>query len=167
MYIDYKNQQLQSAEYVLTSILKQLTSQLRNKLPTMVESAYDKYEKSGQLKRPDADEFAEMLIACSKEFSTVFVVIDAINECGTGEREKLLMHLQRFHESGVRLYITTREHLLNNLQPKFPDANILQIKAEEADVENYLREKLRTQPISDKFKNNILQTMKAAAQGKY
>src|SRR5436190_19512365 len=110
MYMDYKNQNIQSAEYVVTSVLKQLASQIRNRLPAKLESAYDSYEKSGQLKRPDIEEFADIFIECSKEFSMVFVIIDAINESGETEYENLLSCLHRFHESGVRLYVTTRQH---------------------------------------------------------
>ena len=125
----------QSAEYVTRSLLKQLVFQLQHKLPLKLDSAYEKYQRSGRLKRPDADGFGEIFISCCEEFSTAFVLIDAFDEFNEQEREKLLSYIQRFAENGVRIYITARQQFQNGLQQKFPTAKTLEIKADQDDVE--------------------------------
>jgi hypothetical protein len=167
-YFHY-NDKRQTAEYVITSLLKQLVRQFMT-IPSSLESAYDMSERS--LKRPSENDFTKLLTECAKEFfktyrSPVFVLVDAFDECQEAEREKLVAHLQEFYISEVRLYITTRNQFGTELQEAFDGAKSLEIKATLADVESYLRKRLSTKDFGSKLTDNIVTTIKDLCKGWY
>ena len=153
---------------MVTSLLKQLLYQLPS-IPTAVQKAHDAWDKGGRRKRPGVDAFTEILIACSKEFSKgVFVLLDAFDEClNMDDRIKLVSHLQQLNGSGVKLYITTREQLADDLQRDFPRAYTIEISAQEGDVQLYLETKLSTRNLKPKLKEEIIAKIKEAAKGMY
>ena len=158
---------------MVTSLLKQLVYQFM-KIPSSLQSAYDKWDNNQRKRRPEENEFANIFTECTKEFSTVyrspvFVLLDAYDECLEVERVKLISHLKNFYKSGVRLYITTRTQFRGELQNSFAGAKILEIKANEIDVEIYLRDQLSTRKknLEPKLKEMIIKTIKAGHQQWY
>jgi hypothetical protein len=143
-YFDFKDEG-QTAEFVVTSLLKQLIYQFM-KIPTSLELAYDKWQRGQRKIRPDESAFAELFTECAKEFSTVyespvFIVLDAYDESPKMERKKLISYLQQFHQSGASIYLTTRPELLDNLQKAFAPLIVLEIKARDIDIELYVRDR--------------------------
>lgn len=150
-------------------VLKQLIHQLAE-LPRDIDDEYDKWDKGGRKNRPDGDVVVKLLISCSKKFSKgVFIILDALDECLERlEEERLLSHLKKFYDARVRLFVTTRPHLLQELelQEVFSNAHTIQISARDDDVESYLRSKL-IKLRSGKLKEEIVEKIKAAADGMY
>ena len=156
----------QSAEIVVTSLLKQMLLRLK-KLPPDLEAAYKSWKDEG-LNRPDGEEFAEIFAACSKKFSTVFVIVEAFNECPEGERDTLVTYLKTILESAVvKLYITTRSHLQSSLQQILEmNREAVEISAHPKDIEKYVRKQLLARKFyDDTLKNQIVEKVQENAQG--
>jgi len=153
----------QTADNVIGCILRQL---LQHKaLPRELDAAYDEWIERGRRKRPDGDFFVNLAVHCAKEFAVVFIVLDAFDECGDEERDTLVHYLQQFLKAGFKLYVTTRLHLRDRLFESFGMAgSMIEIKADAADVEKYVKESLKNRLLSESLKDEILKViMKAEA----
>ena len=148
----------QTAENVIACILRQL---LQHKaLPQEMDEAYNKWIERGQRNRPDGDFFADLVVQCSKEFSAVFIVLDAFDECSDEERDTLVNYLQQFQKAGFKIYITSRLHLRDGLIESFGMAGgTIEIKADPADVEKHVKESLKNRLISNALKDEILKVI--------
>jgi len=151
----------QTADIVVACILRQL---LQHKaLPQELDEAYNRWIERGQRNRPDGDFFADLVVQCSKEFSTIFILLDAFDECGDEERDTLVNYLQQFQKAGFKIYITTRLHLRDGLIESFRMAGgTIEIKADPTDVEKYVKESLKNRLITDALKDEILKVVVAA-----
>lgn len=139
------------------------------KLPADLEAAYNSWE-DGRMNRPDGARFAEIFAECAKEFSIVFVVIEAFNECDEDEGEELLVYLNKFLVScpGVKLYITTRSHLKSSLLQSFGlKCEGTEISAHKEDIEKYVRKQLDSQKqlYSKAQKDQIVEKIQDNAKG--
>jgi hypothetical protein len=148
----------QTADNVITCILKQL---LQHKaLPQELDEAYNKWIDRGQRNRPDGDFFTDLVVQCSKEFSAVFIVLDAFDEFGDEERDTLVNYLQQFQKAGFKVYITSRQHLRDGLVESFGMAGaMIEIKADPTDVEKHVKESLKNRLISNALKDEILKVI--------
>jgi hypothetical protein len=168
-YFDYNDSERQTLEDVVTSLLKQLVYQI-DTIPPDLEEAYDLHLHRGIRARPTVNRFSDLLINCSKQFfTTVFLLIDAFDECLEARRPELLVHLQRFYEAGLRLFLTTRSHLLHQLEKKLQCAAKLEIYAQENDVQKYLTESLQEKVgyLDDKLQHKIVERISMGVDGKY
>jgi hypothetical protein len=156
----------QTAENVIACILRQL---LQHKaLPQEMDEAYNKWIERGQRNRPDGDFFADLVVQCSKEFSAVFIVLDAFDECGEEERDTLVYYFQQFQKAGFKIYITSWLHLCDGLVESFGmDGGTIEIKADPADVEKYVKESLKNGLIANALKDEILKVVIAADAREY
>jgi hypothetical protein len=156
----------QTADNVIACILRQL---LQHKpLPRELDVAYDKWIEHGKRNRPDGDFFGDLVVQCSKDFSTTFIVVDAFDECGKEEKETLLTYLQQFLNSGFKVYVTTRLHLRDVLVERLGmGGGTIEIKADPADVEKYVKESLKNQLLSQALKDEILKVIREADAREY
>jgi hypothetical protein len=145
-YFDYNDPSARTADAVVSALLKQLVYQL-DSLPKQLESSYDQCLNNG-LSKPEMDTLTDMLVAFSSQFSKIFIVIDAYDECLEEERELLNPCLQRFSQSGINLFLTARPHpwSLDSLAERLPAVEFLEIKAEDDDVKIYVMEVLERNP---------------------
>jgi hypothetical protein len=156
----------QTADQVLACILRQLVQY--KALPRELDEAYDKWIRQGQRNRPDGQFFAGLVTQCSKEFKACFVVLDAFDECGEEERDTLVIYLQQFLVSGVRVYVTTRPHLRDPLVEFFGRSSLLEITADAADIEVFVKESLKGKRVSDSvLKEDILNVIRQADAKEY
>ena len=112
-YFDQNNRIEQNAEFVLRCLLKQLVSQLSGQsdsAPAPLKAAYEKFTFQGCKITPNAEDFANIFIACAKLCdSPVYVLLDAYNEYQENVSNPLSLRLIQLVKSGaVRIYITTR-----------------------------------------------------------
>ena len=156
----------QTADNVIACILRQL---LQHKaLPQELDEAYNKWIERGQRNRPDGDFFTDLVVQCSKEFSAVFIVLDAFDECGDEERETLVNYLLQFQKAGFKIYIASRLHLRDGLVESFGMAGgTIEINANPTDVEKYVKETLKNRLIANALKDKILKVVIAAGAREY
>ncbi|OHF01702.1 hypothetical protein CORC01_02893 [Colletotrichum orchidophilum] len=108
-YFNFGSQEQQSVAIMLSSFVKQLCAS-RPDTPQAIKN-FEGYKTKGE--RPDTKTLEDALIASSRGFSGVFIVIDALDECSiqNGERGKLLASLTRIVAAmpdSLHLFCTSR-----------------------------------------------------------
>ncbi|KAL9080321.1 MAG: hypothetical protein Q9157_000908 [Trypethelium eluteriae] len=136
IYCNYKTQEEHSAIDLLAAIPKQLI-QSRSSLKEPVERLYVQHAHRGT--RPSFDEIFAALRYVLATFCSVYVVIDAVDECrdNDGTRRFFLakvMDLQA--ETDLRLMITSR--IIPDISNDFELVLTLEIRARDEDVKRFI-----------------------------
>ncbi|KAI0383348.1 ankyrin [Hypomontagnella monticulosa] len=119
-YFSFRDESTQNTAVMLASLIKQLCAR-RPIISELVES-FSEYKDKGE--RPDTNMLETALVATARGFSTVHIVIDALDECPVlgGERRKLLESLRRIIASipdNTHLFCASRSEpdIAANLNP--------------------------------------------------
>jgi len=96
-------------------------------------------------------------------------MLDAFDECDAQQHPDIISLIQQFCDSGMKVYVTTRHHLLEYLKAEFQWATIMKISAKNDDVRTYLTWQLskKKKRISDDLKAKIIRTISSKAHGMY
>ena len=110
-YFSFNDQKKQNTDELLCSLVKQIWSQRPDK-PPVVETL-DRCEQKNH--RPDLETLKQTIAAMICGFSSVYIIVDALDECpnedGQRERKRLLDTLSELHKkkiSNVHLLCTSR-----------------------------------------------------------
>lgn len=142
-YFNFNAESEQTPIQILSSLLKQLLLEL-DRLPAPVKQLFDRSIMKGQT--PQVSELQELLLSITKEFSAVYLVIDALDECKDGDcRSEILRAFQAFQVS-MKLLVTSRPHL-EDLNESLAHAYQVKLKAVESDIKDYVYKKLETRKI--------------------
>ncbi|KAH8702902.1 ankyrin repeat domain-containing protein [Phaeosphaeriaceae sp. PMI808] len=136
LYCNYKAQKEQDTTALLAAILKQLV-QVRPSLIEPVERMHQQHFNRGT--RPTADEILVALQSVLARFSTVHVVIDALDECrdSDGTRRLFLAKLRDLQaKTDVRLMVTSR--FIPDIVNEFDKALRLEVQASNEDVRRFV-----------------------------
>lgn len=137
IFCNYKTQSEQDTTSLLSAILKQLV----HAKPSAAKAAFILSERhSNHGTRPSLDEIFAALKTTMLSFWTVYVVIDALDECTDrdGTRSQFLGKLRDLQqEFDVRLMVTSRAN--PDIVSQFKSSPMLEIRASPADVKNYVR----------------------------
>jgi hypothetical protein len=98
-------------------------------------------------------------MSCSKDFTWVYAVFDALDECSEAQQEEILSVLGHLQQSGYRFLISSRLHF-RRLKKWFSDICTLEISANEADLDNYVSVRLQEEGNSDILKARCLDLMR-------
>ena len=137
IYCNFKRQDEQTLEDILASVLKQL-AQARSSLPQSVKSLYDRCRSKKT--RPSIDDISTVLQSVAAEYSRVFILIDALDECRVNDscRAKLLSQLSQLQtKCGANLFATSR--YIPDITERFERDLQLEIRANEEDVQRYVK----------------------------
>jgi hypothetical protein len=140
VYCDFRRQSEQSAEDLITSLLKQL-SQCRPSLPDIVRSLYDRHRH--RRTRPEFDEISTTLRFVGAMYSRVFIIIDALDECQTSNdcRTRVITESLNFQVTcGGNIFATSR--FIPQITERFNNCMTLEIRAHDQDVQRYLRSRI-------------------------
>ncbi|KAI0547888.1 ankyrin repeat-containing domain protein [Xylaria curta] len=138
IYCNYKEEQTQTLPNMIGSLLKQL-SQHRGTLSNDIRSIYDTHRQ--RQTQPMADELTQLLVKEVTNFSSLFIVIDALDECSERDntRTRLLVEIQKLPQH-VRILITSR------YPPQFEqtseDIPQIDINATDDDIGNYVKARI-------------------------
>ena len=86
-------------------------------------------------------------------------MFDAFDECHPDNYREIVSIIQKFMESGIRVYVTTRDHLRNTYLCNEFKVSPLEVKAHDDDVKNFVTlelEKPNTRNITPKLKQAII-----------
>lgn len=138
IYCNYRRQEEQSTEKLLASLLKQL-SQGENCIPNCLRGFYEHHiDKRTQI---SLLEIKAALHSVAEDCSTVFIVVDALDECqnSDGSRQKFLKELFGLQEKhGWNLFMTSRA--IPEILGSVSKTSIsLEIRASTEDIERYLK----------------------------
>jgi Cdc6-like AAA superfamily ATPase len=135
IYCNYKQGEHDVAG-LLGAILKQLV-QTRPSIIEPVERLHKQHSDQGT--KPSADEIFGALQSVLAEFSTMYVVVDALDECPNrnGTRHQFLTQLRALQaEADVRLMFTSRSD--PKIVDEFREALTLEVRASDEDVRRFV-----------------------------
>ena len=142
-YFDFAAQNEQSPASILGSLLKQLVFGLED-IPEEVSKAYNDRKNAIGGQRPQFSDILKMLQITSTR-KRAFICIDALDECATEDRAKLLGSLgQLFQQSpNTRIFVTGRPHILPEIGRSLAGGvTNLSISPKRDDIVTYLRSRL-------------------------
>jgi len=143
---------------ILGSLIKHLV-QRRARVPEEIHHLYNRHLQRET--RPTFTELSEQLKTESRKFSTVFIVLDALDECSESQqtRAKVLSILRELQT--LRLIVTGRPHILDMTQT-FEEAVRLDIRARDSDIEKYIDGQIEMETNLKKYKqdDNLRKTIK-------
>ncbi|KAL4789263.1 ankyrin [Aspergillus venezuelensis] len=166
IYCDFLRKNDQNVENLLASILKQL-SHFRSPLPTGVKELYEQHQD--RQTRPSLKELVRGLQHVVPLYAKVFVVIDALDECGTADDCRNIFLSQLFDlqkTCPMNILATTRP--IPEIVESFR-GDKLEIRAHESDVEKYLegRISLARSELLKRHKEEIKRRITELADGMF
>ncbi|KAH7070225.1 hypothetical protein FB567DRAFT_633870 [Paraphoma chrysanthemicola] len=140
LYCEASRSEEQTLHTLVAVLVKQL-GDYQGRLHTSVKDLYDACEPS----RPSFEKLVKCLHAVSSGFSRVFILVDALDECDDlhGTRKDLITQLYKLQtECAVNVLATSRSEI--QFTKTFKKSLILEIRAQDEDVEQYLEAQLST-----------------------
>ncbi|KAK0714895.1 hypothetical protein B0H67DRAFT_600680 [Lasiosphaeris hirsuta] len=137
LYSNFRQNHEQKAEDLLASLLKQLVQELAS-LPEAIKILYDGNKNKGT--RPSFDELSSALQSVAKEYSRVFVIVDALDECqlSDGCRSRFILEIfsLQANNCGADFFATSR--FIPDITTRFSQSTVMAISARDEDVKRYL-----------------------------
>jgi len=167
-YFDYRNQETQSAENVISSILRQIALG-KSELPHSVAELYRKLK--GQ-RRPQQQELEQTVQKLCADFDRVFILIHALDECdANNHRNSVLGFLETLRSSSsVSIFVTSRPHLKDTTMIYETSSKVL-IEAENSDLRRYVSQEIESsdavEEIDIAFEEDIIKKFVAGAHRMY
>ncbi|KAF7343813.1 Ankyrin 2,3/unc44 [Mycena sanguinolenta] len=131
VYLNHKEVDSQTPSRLLAGLWRQLVDA---DVGPLARKLYTRYQEKGTA--PILKEVASVLVSTVKDFSKVFIIVDAMDEYPGSQRHILLRCLAKI-SSNVNLMITSRP----NISPKhytFQNLEILNICARPKDIHTYI-----------------------------
>jgi hypothetical protein len=163
LYFDYKNGEVQTGDHVVRTLLKQLLLP-SDLIPHKLEASYD--DCCSRLKNPDRAIFTGQLFSTATTFSSVYIMLDALDECTSETLTDIIPLIHQFKDAGIKVFCTSRPHL--HLQSRLETPSIIHsIHAHDEDVRNYLSMRLNKEWRHDeRFRELIIERLAKGAEGK-
>lgn len=163
LYCNYKSQTDQTTANLLAAILKQLV-QDQPSIAQPLSELYDSHQKHGT--RLSLDKTFTALQSVLANYSKVYVVIDALDECPDGTRSQLLRRCRNLQgQTDLRLMATSRH--IPDIVEEFKDMPRVEVRASNADVKRYVVGKIdrlakcvqRDGDLQERIQNKIVEVV--------
>ncbi|OBT88430.1 hypothetical protein VE02_03298 [Pseudogymnoascus sp. 03VT05] len=169
VFCNYKMQSEQNTLTLLSAILKQQV-QAQPSAPEAANALYKLHSDRGTM--ATLDEISNILKVTLKSFSTVYVVVDALDEC-SDEHKTPLRLLERLrdlqNDRDIRLMITSR--FIPEIQEEFKSAPKLEVRANPEDVAKFVKGKIlrlhRCVQRDDELKREVEERIVEAVDGMF
>jgi NACHT domain len=135
IYCSYKGKSDQNTTSLLAAILKQLVQAQ----PSIAEPVTRLYDDHANRTRPLLEEILSALQSILTNYSSVYIVVDALDECQEmdGTRSQLLAKLRDLQcKADMRLMVTSR--FIPDIENEFKLALRLEVRASDADVKQFV-----------------------------
>jgi NACHT domain len=136
IYCNFQQRDIQTAEGLLRSLLKQLTQELSS-LADCVKHLYNR--RGAKQTPPSFDDFLRALQSVAAMYSRVFIVVDALDECQASDscRSTLLSEIFSLQaRTGASFFATSRP--IPDIGAEFKGCLTREILASDEDVYRYL-----------------------------
>ena len=142
LYCNYKEREQQTVNNLVSSLIRQLIDQI-DFVPEDLSSLYKSRAKHGT--RPSRFQLHELLISTASHFSTLFLVIDALDECSEsdGTRSFLASDLRKMLPH-ARFLFTSRPY--NDIESHFDGCLQIEIRAGNDDIRRYITSQILREP---------------------
>ena len=133
VYCNYKDVEKQTVINLLSCLIRQLLIQKPQFVLREAAALYEIHHSAGT--SPSAVEYIKVLEAAASRLATLYIVIDALDECSDeyGGRKTLISELSRLK---LQLLVTSRD--LPSIRRQLHDAIHLDVCAREDDILNYI-----------------------------
>jgi Cdc6-like AAA superfamily ATPase len=134
IYCNYKEKANRNTTSLLAAILKQLV-QARPSIAEPVRRLYNNPDRT----RPSLEEILSALQSILTNYSSVYIVVDALDECqeNDGTRSQLLAELRDLQcKADMRLMVTSR--FIPDIENEFRLALRLEVRASDEDVKRFV-----------------------------
>jgi len=140
LYCDFPSQQEQTTTNIIGALLKQLVG--RGGIPDHLRAAFEKakMEFGGRGPRLADLTLVGMLKIVIASLPQVFLCLDALDEC-LPKRVREVLELLRdilWESLGMRIFLTGRPHVKEDVQRYFPKAVVIPISPNPNDIQNYV-----------------------------
>ena len=155
-YFDFATQNEQSPTSMLGSLLKQLVFGLEE-IPEEISEAYRERKNAIGGQGLQIANILKMLQTTSAR-KRAFICIDALDECATEHRFKLLDSLGHLLEQspGTRIFVTGRPHILPEIRRRLAgEVTSISISPKRGDIVTYLRSRLAADTILDAMDSTL------------
>ena len=149
VYIYFQRNSMQTPVNIAKSFVRQLlVSDISDPPDSLLVEAYEKFKTRSRNGPPNFPDCVDFFVTICEDFASLFkrvvVLFDAFDECDPVRHGQIVDLIQNINDSGVPVYVTTRDHLgvpflCNELQK----TDSLPIAARDDDIENYLREEIK------------------------
>lgn len=168
IYFNYQEQLQQKPIQVLSSLAKQLVSQIKH-LPKEIEDFHDRLKS--QRKSPTLVDLKEALFSTFKSFYQVFFVFDALDECDQeDQREELLPLFHDLVENGANVFLTSRPYP-EDIHESLHELPKVELSAQDQDIRTYIQERIKAKPRAKKliekckYQDKLVSELIRCAQG--
>ncbi len=169
VYCDYKDQAAQTASNLVACLVRQIIGQPKV-LPQQLAALGEDLEI--QNRRPSLNDLKRLLLALCSQYTRIFIVVDALDECEAAhERRLLLPILESLPDARTRLFVTSRPNN-EDISQTFRKASRITIAAPESDLRRYITERIEERKdfaskLTPDLKESITSTIPARASGMY
>lgn len=134
-FFDYKERTVQTEVMLLKKLLWQILIQF-DFLHPPVESLYDTCVE--RKRNPTTNSLIELINSVTIEMASVFVIFDGVDECSPEMQDFIIQLLEALRKTCFKIFVTSRPHLQRI--PK--DAAVIKIRADSADIADYITQRL-------------------------
>jgi hypothetical protein len=153
---------------MIGALMKQLIRWAET-IPTVALDLFK--QRSKEEKSMDEEDAKTIFNLLLGQFDTIYICIDALDECEPKARGQLLRFLRTIDSTPIRLFMTGRHSVeaevtstLSTLSPK-----TISITAAEEDIRIYLSKSLENDPypqaMNESFKNQIVEKLVKVSEG--
>ncbi|KAJ6592423.1 ankyrin repeat-containing domain protein [Mycena capillaripes] len=139
IYLNHKEVNNQTPSRLLAGLWRQLVYD--RDIGPIAENLYKQHQKKGTV--PSLEEVVNMLSSSLKEFSQVFIIVDAMDEYPEFQRKILLKQLAAMG-SNVNLMITSRPNI--SASPELPNVETLEIAPLPEDIQKFVNAQIDSSP---------------------
>lgn len=138
IYCNYKEQDEQTIIGLVASLLRQVVERCES-IPNEVQELYTFHV--ARATRPVLTDYSKLLGLIAARFSTVFIVVDALDESNEsdGTRSGLIREILKLPPNS-QLLCTSRH--IPDIEQQFEGSACLEVRASDRDVEKYLVERI-------------------------
>jgi hypothetical protein len=133
LYCSFLQGETPTPEDLLLSVLRHLSEGL----PLLPESVRRLHRTHHAAKtRPPLVDIVSCLGSIVDEYTTTFIIVDALDQCPSDCGRRLLKSLFHVRDAhGINLFATSRPH--HEIEMRFPKDSVLEINANPADINQY------------------------------
>lgn len=166
IYFDYKAPQNSDANQVMSSLLKQLLGYPSIQVPPTLEEIYEAHVKKAT--RPKLQQLEETFRSSVQQLPAFYIIFDAFDECTKDQQPAIIDIILRLSKlPNIKIMVTSLPH--SNFLKKFEldKVRVLEIKADEGDIQKYLSKALENGEQSEGIKKKIIDSLSNRVDGTY
>lgn len=148
IYCNFRRPGEQKPETMLASLVRQLSARMGS-FPTSLKALYQEHEDRGT--RPSLEELSAVLRDVVASYSSVFIVVDALDECQDDhdERSKFLAVIKDLQSKvGTKIFATSRH--IPDIKRNFERSPSVEILAVDDDIRRFVRGRISRLPFLQK-----------------